>query len=94
MIEERSNASPKLGPMAMTFVAGATLGALVVALTTPKSGPELRGDLKKLAKRAKRRADDLSGQAGDLWDQVRGRAGQAAAELEHGASDAAKDLQA
>ena len=36
------------GPTLLTFLAGAAVGAVVVALTTPKTGPELRGNLKDL----------------------------------------------
>ena len=46
--------------MLLTFLAGAAVGAVVVALTTRKTGPELRGDLKDLARRAKRKAEALA----------------------------------
>ena len=45
-----------LGSNLMFFLLGAAAGALVVALTTPKSGPDLRGDIKDLAGRLKRKA--------------------------------------
>lgn len=35
-----------LGTSLLIFLAGAAVGAAVVALTTPKTGPELRADLK------------------------------------------------
>ena len=35
------------------FLAGAALGAVAVALLTPKTGPELRADLKDLLEEAK-----------------------------------------
>ena len=38
-----------LGSNLMFFLLGAAAGAVVVALTTPKSGPDLRGDIKDLA---------------------------------------------
>ncbi len=47
------------GTIALTFLAGAAVGAIVVALTTPKSGPELRGDLKDFGVRMRRKATDL-----------------------------------
>ncbi|MBP7617382.1 MAG: YtxH domain-containing protein [Geothrix sp.] len=40
----------------ITFLLGAAMGAVVVALTTPRSGPRLRNDLKELARRGKERA--------------------------------------
>ena len=98
----QDNNSP-MGPMLLTFLAGATLGALVVALTTPKSGPELRGDLKDLARRAKRKAGELTDDAYAAMDEIKERtllaAGDmkqrtvlAANDLKRGVSDAAKDL--
>ena len=39
----------------MVFLAGVAVGAVLVALTTPKSGPELRADLKGLGERMKAR---------------------------------------
>ncbi len=92
-----------MGPMLLTFLAGATLGALVVALTTPKSGPELRGDIKDLARRAKRKAGEMTDDAYDALDDLKERtmlaAGDlkqrtalAAGDLKRGVSDAAKDL--
>jgi gas vesicle protein len=78
--------------MILTFIAGAALGAVVVALTTPKTGPVLRGDLKDLARRAKRRAGQLADEAGDTWDDMKERAALAAGDLKRGVSDAANDL--
>ena len=40
----------------LLFLVGAAAGAVVAALTTPKSGPELRGDIKSLTRRLKRNA--------------------------------------
>ena len=37
----------------MLFLLGAAVGAVAVALLTPKTGPELRADLKDLATQAK-----------------------------------------
>jgi len=39
----------------LVFLAGAAIGAVVVALTTPKTGPELRGEIKGLGNRVKDR---------------------------------------
>lgn len=80
------------GTMLLTFLAGAAVGAVVVALTTPKTGPELRGDLKDLANRAKRKAGALAGEAGENWEDLKERTALAAADLKRGMRDAAKDL--
>jgi gas vesicle protein len=84
--------SSNLGPTLLTFLAGAAVGAVVVALTTPKTGPELRGDLKDLSLRAKRRAGELAEDASDTWDDLKGRTALAAADLKRGMADAANDL--
>ena len=44
-----------LGTSLLLFLVGAAAGAVLVALTTPKSGPDLRTDIKDLAGRLKRR---------------------------------------
>lgn len=80
------------GPMLLTFLAGATVGAILVALTTPKSGPELRGDLKDLARRAKQKAGSLAGDASDTWEDLKERTSLAAGDLKRGVTDAAQDL--
>lgn len=76
----------------MTFLAGAAVGAVVVALTTPKTGPELRGNLKDLTHRAKCKAGELADDASDSWDDLKGRTTLAAADLKRGMTEAAKDL--
>jgi gas vesicle protein len=38
------------------FLLGAAVGAVVVALVTPKSGPDLRADLKDMGNRVKDKA--------------------------------------
>jgi len=86
-------ATPSLaGPLALTFLAGAALGAVVAALATPKSGPELRGDLRRLARRARNKAGGLTGEARGAWDDLQERVGQAAGDLQRGFADAAKDI--
>ena len=80
------------GPTLLTFLAGAALGAVVVALTTPKTGPELRGDLKDLTRRGKRRAGELIDGASDSWEEMKNRTNLAAADLKRGMADAANDL--
>lgn len=42
-------------PLLLTFLAGAAIGAMVVALTTPKAGPRLREDLKALTRSGRSR---------------------------------------
>ena len=88
MSEAKSSYSTTL----LTFLAGAAGGAEVVALTTPKTGPELRGDLKDLSLRAKRKAGELADEAGDTWQDLKGRTALAAADLKRGMADAANDL--
>jgi gas vesicle protein len=44
-----------LGTLITVFLAGAALGAVVVALTTPKRGDELREDLADLLERLRDR---------------------------------------
>lgn len=50
------NQTPCASSTLVTFLLGAAIGAVVVALTTPKSGPRLRKDLKDLGRRSKERA--------------------------------------
>jgi gas vesicle protein len=81
-----------MGPMLLTFLAGAAVGAVVVALTTPKTGPELRGNMKDLALRAKDKAGDLAANASGAWDELKGRTGLATDDLKRGMADAANDF--
>lgn len=81
-----------VGTLLLTFLAGAAVGAVVVALTTPKTGPELRGELKDIAGRAKLKADELAVDASGAWGEMKERTGLAAGDLKRGISEAAKDL--
>ncbi len=90
-MSEANSCTPK-GPMVLTFIAGAALGAVVMALTTPKSGPELRGDLKDLARRAKRKVGDYADDASEALEDLKDRAVLAVDDLKRGVSDAANDL--
>ena len=90
-MSESTTCTPK-GPMVLTFIAGAALGAVVMALSTPKSGPELRGDLKDLARRAKRKVGDYADDASEALDDLKDRAVLAVDDLKRGVSDAANDL--
>jgi gas vesicle protein len=74
MSDERTN----LGTNLLLFLAGAAIGAAVVALVTPKSGPDLRADIKDLAGKLRRKARE----AGAALCPECGREGQAEAEEE------------
>lgn len=93
MSQENTNSS-SVGPMLLTFLAGAAVGAVVVALTTPKTGPELRGNLKDIADRAKRKAGALAEDASGAWADLKERTGLAADDLKLGLSDAMNDRRA
>jgi gas vesicle protein len=54
---------------ALLFLAGAAVGALAIALTTPRSGPELRDDLKLLGRRIKGLGKELRAEAEDAWNE-------------------------
>lgn len=58
-MNQETNPSTNYAPLAWTFLAGAAVGAVVVALTTPKTGPQLRGDLKDMGNTIRRKASDL-----------------------------------
>lgn len=49
-----------IGGLLIAFLAGAAVGAAVTALMTPKTGPQLREDLRGLGERLrKRKAEDV-----------------------------------
>lgn len=48
-----------IGTSLVIFLAGAAVGAAVVALLTPKTGPELRADLRGMGGRVKDRLAGL-----------------------------------
>jgi gas vesicle protein len=79
-------------PLFLAFLAGAAAGAVAVALTTPKSGPQVRSDLKDLARTAKRRAVALADQAGGVWQEAKCRTALAASDFRRGLASAASDL--
>jgi gas vesicle protein len=76
----------------LTFLAGAALGALVVGLTTPKTGAEVRDDLKTLGRRARRKAEELADEAEEALETMKERAALAATDLKRGVKAAATDL--
>jgi len=84
--------SSSAGPMLLTFLAGIAVGAVIAALVTPKSGPEMRGDLKDAAARAKRKAADLTKDAALVFDDLKVRTRLAAADLKRGITDSVTHL--
>lgn len=88
----QETSTPGYGSMLLTFLAGAAIGATVVALTTRKTGPQLRGDLRDLASRAQRKAGNLAQDACEAWDGLKDRTTLAANDLKRGVTDAAADL--
>ena len=82
------------GSMLLTFLAGAAIGATVVALTTRKTGPERCQDLKDLANRTKLKAGAMANEAAETWDDLKGRTSLAANDVKRGFADAANDLRA
>ena len=88
----QENTRSPIGPMLLTFLAGAAVGAVLAALITPKSGPELRGDLKDLVRRVKREARSLAENASEAWDRLKESSILAAADLKRGIADSTDDL--
>jgi len=79
-----------LGESLMLFLAGAAIGGLLVALSTPKTGPELREDLKGMGRRAKRQAENLAEDAEGAWEKLKGQAGAEGSALKRGLQEAAR----
>ena len=90
-MSQETSSSP-LGTLLLTFLAGAAAGAVIVALTTKKTGPQLRGDLKDLARRAKLKAGTMAEDASEAYEGMRDRTAMAANDLKRGFTDAANDL--
>jgi gas vesicle protein len=76
----------------LSFLGGAVLGALVVALTTPKSGPEVREDLLALGRRAKGKVGAMGDQVEEVWTESKERADQTVTDLKRGVHEAADDF--
>jgi len=68
------------------------VGAVVTALLTPKSGPEMRGDIKDAAARARRKAEALAKDASGTLAELKERSLLAAADLKRGFSDSVTHL--
>jgi gas vesicle protein len=78
--------------VALSFIGGALLGALAVALTTPKSGPEVRDAIKGLGRRAKDGVGLLGDQAGAVWDETMVRTERSVTDLQRAVNEAAEDF--
>jgi gas vesicle protein len=76
----------------MSFLAGAAVGAVVAALITPKTGPEVRDDLMNAAARARRKATDLAKDASVVMDDLMERGRLAAADFRRGITDSVTHL--
>ena len=84
--------TPSTSTFLLTFLAGAALGAVVVALTTPKSGPELRDDLSAFRRRTLRKARSLGSDACSTFSDLKQRTAMAANDFKGGVSEAVNDL--
>jgi gas vesicle protein len=88
----QEHSSSSVGNVLLAFLAGAAVGGLVVALTTPKSGDEMRADLKGLGGRLKAKAGEALETVGATCDEADERVGAAASDVKRGVQDAAQDL--
>lgn len=86
----RENNGSSIMEALMLFVAGAAAGGLLVALNTPKTGPELREDLKSMGRRAKGKAEDLAGDAEGAWEKLKGKAGETGEAVKQDLADIGK----
>lgn len=77
------NNAPSVVPVLLTFLAGAAIGAIVVALTTPKSGPRLRKELGDLACRGEGKAEAAAEPPTEARKRVKKQAGPPPRDLKH-----------
>jgi gas vesicle protein len=84
--------SSLVGTILLAFLAGAAVGAVVTALATPKTGPEVRGDLKDAVARARHKATDLAKDASVVLDDLKERGRLAAADFRRGITDSMAHL--
>lgn len=75
------NNNGAISTAALTFLTGAAVGALVVALTTTRTGTDLRRDLKAMGRRLKGKAEAWGEEAGDAWETVKDQTSQAASQV-------------
>ena len=76
----------------LAFIAGAAVGAVIVALTTPKRGSELREDLAGMGRRAKGKMDDLAQQGTQAWEAFKDDASESGQDLREKASEAWQEV--
>ena len=76
----------------LSFLGGAVIGAVAVALTTPRTGPQVREDLKALGRCAKDKVDEMGSQAVEVWKESKYRTGQSVGDLKRGVHEATEDL--
>ena len=88
----QENPSLSLGTMLLSFLAGAAAGAVVVALTTRKTGPDLRRRIRAYGRLAKLKVGDMADEVSGTWDGMKERTVLAASDLKRGVNDAANDL--
>ena len=62
---------------ALTFLTGAAVGALVVALTTTRTGSDLRRDLKAMGRRLKGKAEAWGEEAEGAWETAKDHGSEA-----------------
>ncbi|MDR3671493.1 MAG: YtxH domain-containing protein [Holophaga sp.] len=86
------NETTSLSTLLLTFFAGAAVGAVVTALATRKTGPQLRQEIRDLVRRANLKAGRVADEAAEAWDGVKDRTVLAASDLKRGVTDAANDL--
>jgi gas vesicle protein len=86
------NNAPSVVPVLLTFLAGAAIGAIVVALTTPKSGPRLRKELKDLARQGEGKAHEVVEPLPGARKPTRKQAGLAPSDLKRGRKVSVDDL--
>lgn len=86
------NNGPSVVPVLLTFLAGAAMGAIVVALTTPKSGPRLRKELKGLACRGEGKAESVAEPLPEARKRVKNQNAPAPSESKRGQKVSVDDL--
>jgi gas vesicle protein len=63
-----------------------------MALTTPKTGSDVREDLKALGRRIKGKAGELGEEAAEAWGETKSEARRAAKDVQQGVQDAVQDF--
>jgi gas vesicle protein len=86
------NNAPSVVPVLLTFLAGAAIGAIVVALATPKSGPRLRKELGDLVPHGEGKAHEGAEHLPGARKPVKKAAGLAPGDLKPGRKVSVDDL--